>query len=322
MIESTAPDAAAQQRTPVDVAVGVLIRSDGSYLLASRPEGKPYAGYWEFPGGKIEPGESIAAALARELHEELGIDIGAVQPWVTRLFDYPHARVRLHFCRVFHWRGKLVAREAQRFGFFSPDRAPDGPLLPATIPVMRWLALPPLYALSNAASLGVDEFLTRLGAALERGLRLLQVREPSFDAAQMRKLLDEVLARARAYGARTLVSSRHNAALWERADGVHLTAADLTALDRRPALPLVGASTHVRCEIEHASAIGCDFAVVGPVLATASHPRRAPLGWAGFGALIENSALPVYAIGGLSEALLPTATERGAHGVALLSAAW
>ena len=127
-------------RKPVEVAVGVLIRGDGAFLLASRPEGKPYAGYWEFPGGKLEAGETVAQALARELHEELGISIGATHPWVTLIHDYPHALVRLHFHRVFDWAGELQARERQHFGFFSLNHLPDGPLLPATIPVLEWLA--------------------------------------------------------------------------------------------------------------------------------------------------------------------------------------
>lgn len=310
------------QRTPVDVAVGVLVRPDGSFLLASRPAGKPYAGYWEFPGGKIERGESIAAALARELREELGIDIGTAHPWVTRLFDYPHARVRLHFCRVFDWRGDVHPREGQSVGFFSTGRLPEGPLLPATVPVMRWLDLPAVYALTNAAALGIETFLARLDATLARGVRLVQLREPALDASQVRRLLDEVLARTRAFGARVLVSSRHDAALWERAGGVHFTAAQLVALDRRPALPLVAASAHSRAEIDRAAALDLDFAVAGPVLATASHPGWSPLGWPGFAALIGDAALPVYAIGGLREDLLPTAIERGAHGVALLTSAW
>jgi 8-oxo-dGTP diphosphatase len=309
-------------REPVDVAVGVLVRSDGSFLLASRPEGKPYAGYWEFPGGKIERGESVAAALARELHEELGIEVGAVHPWVTRLFDYPHARVRLHFCRVFHWRGAVHGREGQRFGFFSTGRLPNGPLLPATVPVLRWLNLPGVYALTNAAAIGIDAFLVRLDAALARGVRLIQFREPALDAAQARRLLDEVLARTRMHGARVLVSGRHDAALWERADGVHLTAAQLASIERRPALPLVAASTHTRAEIDRAAALDLDFVVAGPVLPTASHPEHPGLGWEAFATMIGGAALPIYAIGGMRAESEAAALAHGAHGVALLSAAW
>jgi 8-oxo-dGTP diphosphatase len=130
---------AATDRVPVDVAVGVLISADGSFLLASRPEGKVYAGYWEFPGGKLESGESVEQALRRELHEELGIEVGVVQPWKIELMDYPHARVRLHFCKVFVWRGEFQMRERQAMAW---QRLPVtvGPVLPGTLPVLEWLA--------------------------------------------------------------------------------------------------------------------------------------------------------------------------------------
>jgi len=126
-------------RTPVDVAVGVLIRPDGRFLLTSRPEGKVYAGYWEFPGGKVEPGESIEAALRRELHEELGITIGASAAWKEELVDYPHALVRLHFRRVHQWQGEFQMREGQAMAWESlPVRS--APVLPGTVPVLRWFA--------------------------------------------------------------------------------------------------------------------------------------------------------------------------------------
>jgi 8-oxo-dGTP diphosphatase len=126
-------------RTPVDVAVGVLIRPDGRFLLTSRPEGKVYAGYWEFPGGKVEPGESIEAALRRELHEELGITIGASAAWKEELVDYPHALVRLHFRKVHQWQGEFQMREGQAMAWESlPVRS--APVLPGTVPVLRWFA--------------------------------------------------------------------------------------------------------------------------------------------------------------------------------------
>ena len=125
-------------RSVVEVAVGVLIRPDGQFLLASRPEGKPYACYWEFPGGKLEAGETVAQALARELHEELGIQIGPVTPWRVELVDYPHALVRLHFCKVSAWSGELEMREGQRCSW---EQLPVqvSPVLPGTIPVLQWL---------------------------------------------------------------------------------------------------------------------------------------------------------------------------------------
>ncbi len=126
-------------REPVDVAVGVLIDRDGRFLLTSRPEGKVYAGHWEFPGGKVEPGESVEAALQRELNEELGITIGAAVPWEVTLHDYPHARVRLHFCKVFDWRGAFQMREGQQMAWQGLPVTVK-PLLPGTLPVLGWLA--------------------------------------------------------------------------------------------------------------------------------------------------------------------------------------
>jgi 8-oxo-dGTP diphosphatase len=136
--------AAAPPREPVDVAVGVLIERDaagreGRFLLTSRPAGKPYAGYWEFPGGKLEPGESVDAALKRELHEELGIHVAFAQPWKVEVVDYPHARVRLHFCKVFQWAGEFEMREGQQMAWQNlPVQVV--PVLPGTVPVLRWFA--------------------------------------------------------------------------------------------------------------------------------------------------------------------------------------
>jgi len=132
------------EREPVDVAVGVLIERDaqgreGRFLLTSRPEGKPYAGYWEFPGGKLEPGESVQVALTRELHEELGIHVAAALPWKVEMMDYPHARVRLHFCKVFDWAGEFEMREGQQMAWQGlPVQV--APVLPGTLPVLQWFA--------------------------------------------------------------------------------------------------------------------------------------------------------------------------------------
>ena len=128
-----------EARGPLDVAVGVLIDADGRFLLTSRPAGKVYAGHWEFPGGKVEPGESVAQALERELHEELGIAIAAVQPWKTTLHDYAHALVRLHFCKVFAWTGAFEMREAQQMAWQTLP-VEVAPLLPGTLPVLDWFA--------------------------------------------------------------------------------------------------------------------------------------------------------------------------------------
>jgi 8-oxo-dGTP diphosphatase len=129
----------APPRTPVDVAVGVLIDAAGRFLMTTRPPGKVFEGYWEFPGGKVESKESTPQALQRELHEELGIQIGPAQVWRSELMDYPHARVHLHFCKVFSWRGELQMREGQVFSWQTLPVVLK-PLLPGSLPVLRWLA--------------------------------------------------------------------------------------------------------------------------------------------------------------------------------------
>ena len=129
----------ATPRTPIDVAVGVLIDADGRFLMTSRPTGKVYADHWEFPGGKLESGETVAQALRRELNEELGIDIGQAHPWQVEIVDYPHALVRLHFCKVYEWVGEFEMREGQAMAWQQLP-VTVRPVLPGTIPVLRWFA--------------------------------------------------------------------------------------------------------------------------------------------------------------------------------------
>jgi len=155
---SEVPPASAEAEAIVDVAVGVLIDAEGRFLLTSRPEGKVYAGWWEFPGGKLEAGESVPEALRRELHEEIGITIGAVEPWKVTRMDYAHARVRLHFCKVRDWRGEFEMRERQAMAWQTLP-VEVSPVLPGTLPVLEWLAAergfagPTLAAAEPAATL-------------------------------------------------------------------------------------------------------------------------------------------------------------------------
>lgn len=139
MADADRPREGGADRPVTEVAVGVLIQPDGSFLLTSRPQGKVYEGYWEFPGGKLEAGETVAQALRRELEEELGIHIGAVHPWKSEVVDYPHALVRLNFCKVFDWQGELQMRENQSFAWQQlPVQVV--PVLPGTVPLLQWLA--------------------------------------------------------------------------------------------------------------------------------------------------------------------------------------
>ena len=155
---------------PVEVVAAVIQRPDGEFLLAQRPPGKVYAGYWEFPGGKVEPGEPAAAALVRELREELGIDVQQAYPWIMREYVYPHAHVRLNFFRVTRWTSEPASREAQALSWQKLPDISVAPMLPANGPMLRALALPPVLAITDAQQRGEAELLARLDDALARGL--------------------------------------------------------------------------------------------------------------------------------------------------------
>ena len=306
----------------VEVVAAVIERPDGSFLLAQRPAGKVYAGFWEFPGGKVEPGEPLPAALARELHEELGIEVERAYPWIVRAYTYPHARVRLNFFRVRAWRGELHGREAQQLSWQNVSSLAVAPLLPANAPVLRALQLPFEYAITRAGEIGVEAQLHLLDERLAQGLRLIQVREKGMPAAALEGFAGAVIARARRYGARVLINSDIDLAQRLRADGVHLSATQLVRLQQRPSLDWCAASCHGAEDLACVARLGIDFAVLGPVGATPTHPDAQPLGWEGFAALVQGTAVPVYALGGMAPDQLEAAWRHGAQGIAMLRGSW
>ncbi len=306
----------------VEVVAAVILRADGAFLLAKRPPGKVYAGWWEFPGGKVEAGEPPAQALARELHEELGIEVRASWPWITRVFTYPHATVRLNFYRVTDWAGEPQPKEGQSLSWRRLDEPLLEPMLPANAPIIASLGLPTEYAISAVQSMGEEAFMRRLEERLERGLKLVQVREHDFSRNALSALAKRTARLARRYGARVLVNADESLAREAEVDGVHLTARALMALEARPQGLLVGASCHASDELARAMELGLDFAVLGPVQPTGSHPGAATLGWDGFAALARGATLPVYALGGMARSDMEPAWRAGAHGIAMLSGAW
>lgn len=316
------PTGIPQTSDRIEVVAAVILDARGQFLLAQRPAGKVYAGYWEFPGGKLEPGESAAAALARELNEELGIDVITAFPWLTRDFDYEHAAVRLRFYRVARWTGTLHGREAQRFAWQPASGVEVGPLLPANGPILRALSLPPVYGITCAQELGRDNQLTRIESALGDGLRLLQVREKQYTRDELRVYTAQVVELARSFGARVLLNGAVGIAAQAGADGVHLTAEQLMTAVRRPPVNWCAASCHDEAELERARELGVDFVVLGPVKPTPSHPASPWLGWRRFAELIEDYTLPVFALGGMRAADLDQAWRCGAHGIAMMRGAW
>jgi 8-oxo-dGTP diphosphatase len=310
----------------IDVAVAILQRKTGvgqyDFLLASRPQGKGWAGWWEFPGGKIEVGESAEHALARELKEELGIKPTYTQQWVIRRFDYPATSdspaktVNLHFYFVDAWEGELSPRENQKLSWQSPANITVSPVLPANVPILKALALPPIYVITNLAEMGEQEFFATLKSQLGRGLRLIQVREKQLLKDDFMKFASQVIALARPYGAKVLISEDIALARDLGADGVHLPSLSLLVLKTKPAGLMVAASCHNAMELAHAQFLDLDFVVLSPVKSTLSHPEAEPLGWQKFSEFAENISLPIYALGGMALNDLPMALLYGARGIA------
>ncbi|MBL8472095.1 MAG: Nudix family hydrolase [Rhodocyclaceae bacterium] len=305
----------------VDVAAAVILRPDGSFLLGQRAPGTFYPGYWEFPGGKVEPGETPRAALIRELDEELGLEVLAVWPWLMRTHRYEHAHVRLHFFRVPEWRGTPSDRVHAQLVWTTASAPGVEPMLPANGPVFAALRLPAFMAVTQAASIGMEAQLAALERLLARGPALIQVREAALAPAQRAEFAAAALAIARAAGSPLVINADIDLARAIGADGVHLTAAGLAATGTRPPFALVGASCHGREELLRAAELGLDYAVLGSVQSTVTHPDRAPLGWDEFARLAAELPLPVFAIGGMRQADLASAQEHGAHGIAAIRAA-
>jgi 8-oxo-dGTP diphosphatase len=305
-----------------DVAAAVLLKADGSFLLAQRPAGKPYAGYWEFPGGKVDAGESVAAALNRELEEELGITVKQAYPWLVQQFVYPHATVKLHFFRVVDWQGEPHPKENQLLSWQHTQHIDVEPLLPANQPILNALSLPSIYAITNFTELGKEDFFLSLEKSLQKGLQLLQVREKQLSEVELIVFSKEVMTLAHRYDARVILNGASDIAQLIGADGIHLSSAELTATNVRPDFKLCGASCHTLDELHKAAQLKLDYVLLGAVNPTLSHPGKSGMGWQHFSDLITDYPLPVYALGGMKPVDLETAWRSGAHGIAMQRAVW
>ncbi|HRL21172.1 Nudix family hydrolase [Alcaligenes sp. SDU_A2] len=317
----------------IEVAVGVLLQADGKVLLGSRPADKPWPGWWELPGGKIEPGEDVLQALVRELREELDITVTQAQPWVTYTHEYPKNFVKLYFCLVRGWEGTPRSMEGQELAWVDPAGPLSvGPVLPATEPPLKWLQLPERYLITQIQEPArLAGYLQQLEHALQQGVALVQFREPEWAARadaefSLHQAFLQVVNLCHRYRARCLVNSVHPESWWDHADGVHLRSVDAQALAERhhdtltsvPALKqgLIGVSAHQAADIDVARRLQADFLVLGHVLDTPSHPGQPGMGWAHFSELAGLAGRPVYAIGGQSAQTLPIARQHGAHGIA------
>lgn len=308
--------------TIISVVAGALMRPDGSFMLGSRPQGKPYAGYWEFPGGKVEAGETPFAALVREFREETGIEVRHATPWLTRVHHYEHASVHLRFFRIWAWEGTPQPHEGQAFAWQTPGKYTVNPMLPANAPVLRSMQLPDTLHITSVTDCGRDHILHTLAQRDNPGWII--VREPQKDREQLAAFVGELSDIIHPKGGKLLVNTDPDWIKGWPVDGLHLSSARLAALrERPPHLAWLGASAHNHADLAHAAALGLDYAVLGHINATASHPGKAGMGWNGLAALLaQDIPLPVFAIGGIQHSDLTTARQQGAQGIALMRGAW
>jgi len=281
---------------------------------------------WEFPGGKIESEESAEQALARELKEELNIDVITTTPLITVKHQYPDLAVQLNVFLVEHFSGDAKSCEGQPFKWVNPAELAIHEFPAANQPIITAAQLPPYYAILDDAD--ESALLVNLQKILARGIKLIQLRLKTVSPETIEKFLEQAYPLCRQQGALLLMNSAVKNAEDFAVDGVHLTSRHLMSATRRPAFPRgtleqahwVAASCHNLQELQHAQQIGVDFVVLAPVLTTKSHPETEPLGWEQFAKLVSKVNLPVYALGGLSESGLDVARQAGAQGVAAIRA--
>jgi 8-oxo-dGTP diphosphatase len=301
----------------VDVAVSILRAADGRVLMAERTARQVSAGFWELPGGKIDPGETPREAAMRELDEEIGVKALAVRPWIRYEHLYRTRRLRLFFFRIERWSGQPQGREGQRIAWVDPAAPEVAPILPSVDRLLLGLGLPAFYAVAEAARHGGPRgCLERVSAALHSGLRLIRVCAPAMAPDQRIAFARQVDALARPFGARVLLTGSVLEARRAGLSALHSTAAELRRLHARPPLKLWLASCHDAGDLERATALGADAAVLSPILPCPAHPGRAALGWDGLRELTATAVIPIYAGGGLALGQLAAAQSAGAIGLA------
>jgi len=308
----------------IHVAAGAIPDAQGRILITKRPNQVHQGGLWEFPGGKLEPGESPTAALARELNEELGIRVLASHPLIRIHHNYGDRHILLDVRRVSRYEGEPQGREGQPLAWVQPQTM-DPTVFPAADgPIISALQLPERYLITGADPHVPDRFLDRLDRTLTQGVRLVQLRAHTLSDDDYAGLAVDTFQLCTGHGARLLLNRDPALVRDLPCHGLHLTGRRLTHLTHRLGddQRLVGASCHDAQELSHAARLGLDYALLSPVQATRSHPDARPLGWQCFADLAEGARLPVYALGGLGPGDLERAFAHGAQGIAAIRGLW
>jgi 8-oxo-dGTP diphosphatase len=307
------------------IAVAVIRDDQGRVLITRRPDHVHKGGYWEFPGGKVEVKELIEQALVREINEELGILVGETVPLIRIPYEYDEHHVLLDVWEVTRFSGEPHGREGQPMAWVAVEQLSEYPFPEANLPIMTAVALPQLYMITGGPADHPEQFMSKLKAALERGIRLVQLRAKGLNEDAYLTLAKEAVQLCHDYGAKLLLNASPSVLNQvPDADGVQLSSDRLTAYSERPVADdkLLGASCHSLEQLRHAEQLRVDFALLSPVLATKTHPHDEPLGWAKFQLMAEGAAIPVYALGGMTGEMALQARTFGGQGIAAISALW
>ena len=305
----------------IEASVGIIFNESFQLLMAERPQSKTWSGWWEFPGGKIEKGETPLEALKRELKEEIGISVIDAEKWIVRKYAYEGYEVTLHFYKVTQWSGNIEAKEEQKISWVLPDNNKVSPILPANDLIFKAISLPDTYAITNAYEYS-GNFLNKVEQKLNNGLELIQVREKAISKNAFIDLTKEIIQMAGNFNAKVMINSDINLAYKLNADGVHLNSSLLHSLSEIPKDLIVSASCHSARDIEKAMTMDVSFVVLSPVQKTQSHPNTTPIGWDSFSKITQNYSIPIYALGGMKQDDIENAFNAGAIGIASQRAIW
>ena len=305
--------------TPLHVAVGVIKNQQGEILISQRNKAVHQGGLWEFPGGKLETGETVRQALSRELLEELNLTVNQAEPLIKIKHQYPDIQVLLDVWYITDFTGPIESLEGQIWKWETIENLHRLPFPAANIPIISAAKLPRCYAILNGGK--TTDLRRKLLQILNENIKLIQIRVKPLSQIEVDELISFALPLCKKNQAVLIVNSEVQNAWRLPVDGIHLTSKDLLALKNKPAgYKWVAASCHTQEELKHAEQLGIDFVVLAPVSETSTHPQVRGIGWQRFAEMVAEIRIPVFALGGMQQTDLEVAIRAGAQGIAGISA--